>query len=41
MFNIFKKKKEHKKESQPEFEIELTASVLAYEIARYDGDISD
>ena len=41
MFNIFKKKEEDKKESQPEFEIELTASVLAYEIARSDGDISD
>ena len=41
MFNIFKKKEEDNKESQPEFEIELTASVLAYEIARSDGDISD
>ena len=41
MFNIFKKKEVDKKESQPEFEIELTASVLAYEIARSDGDISD
>ena len=39
MFSIFKKK------SKPEekinnFEIELTAAVLAYEIARSDGDIT-
>tara|TARA_B110000444_G_C18827494_1_gene591186 strand:+ start:928 stop:1356 length:429 start_codon:yes stop_codon:yes gene_type:complete len=39
MFSIFKKKRriEEKKDS---FEIELTASVLAYEIARSDGEIS-
>ncbi len=42
MFNIFKKKviepKNNKKGAA--FEVELTASVLAYEIARIDGDIS-
>ena len=40
MFNFFKKSnsKEINKE-QPSFEIELTASVLAYEIARSDGEI--
>jgi len=42
MLNIFKKKKVtqdiHK---NPEFEIELIGAVLAYEIARSDGDISD
>ena len=42
MLNIFKKNKvlqdAHKK---PEFEIELIGAVLAYEIARSDGDISD
>ena len=41
MFNIFKKKS--KKNSTPDtqdFELELTASVLAYEIARIDGEIS-
>tara|TARA_Y100001935_G_scaffold181387_1_gene150193 strand:- start:1775 stop:2209 length:435 start_codon:yes stop_codon:yes gene_type:complete len=41
MFNFFKKNttKEVEKEA-PSFEIELTAAVLAYEIARSDGDIS-
>tara|TARA_A100001035_G_C27773770_1_gene497808 strand:+ start:1725 stop:2168 length:444 start_codon:yes stop_codon:yes gene_type:complete len=41
MFNFFKKNntKDSKKES-PIFEIELTAAVLAYEIARSDGDVS-
>ena len=42
MLNIFKKNKvlqdAHKK---PEFEIELIGAVLAYEIARSDGDISE
>lgn len=43
MFNIFKKKiKEPKKvEENIIFEVELTASVLAYEIARIDGDITN
>ena len=41
MFNIFKKKtKESSKDHISSFEIELTAAVLAYEIARSDGDIS-
>ncbi len=41
MFNFFKKtKKENKKTESPSFELELTASVLAYEIARSDGKIS-
>lgn len=42
MFNIFKKehKKAEKNQKKPIFDIELTASVLAYEIARVDGDIS-
>ena len=42
MFNFFKKKEiiEHDNESSP-FEIELTASVLAYEIARIDGTIDE
>ena len=41
MFNFFKKNttKDLKKETLS-FEIELTAAVLAYEIARSDGDIS-
>ena len=44
MFNIFKKKK-YKKENDEKkttsFDIELTATVLAYEIARSDGEISN
>ena len=42
MFNFFKKNtaKDLKKEI-PSFEIELTAAVLAYEIARIDGYISE
>ena len=41
MFNFFKKtKKENKKTESPSFELEITASVLAYEIARSDGKIS-
>ena len=39
MFSIFKKK-ERLEENKESFEIELTGSVLAYEIARSDGDIS-
>tara|TARA_B110000879_G_scaffold210677_1_gene301339 strand:- start:2356 stop:2784 length:429 start_codon:yes stop_codon:yes gene_type:complete len=40
MFSIFKKtRKLEKKES--EFEVELTASILAYEIARSDGNITE
>ena len=42
MLNIFKKNKVQKGDQQkPEFEIELIGAVLAYEIARSDGDISD
>jgi uncharacterized tellurite resistance protein B-like protein len=42
MFNFFKKKKEKSiKKDIPNIEIELTASLLAYEIARSDGDVSD
>ena len=42
MINFFKKtKKDNKKPESPSFELELTASVLAYEIARSDGEISD
>ena len=40
MFNFFNKtKKDNKKTESPSFELELTASVLAYEIARSDGKI--
>ena len=42
MLNIFKKNKvSQDTEQKPEFEIELIGAVLAYEIARSDGDISD
>ena len=40
MFNFFKKNEPSKKTSSSNFELELTAAVLAYEIARIDGDIS-
>ena len=39
MFDFFKKKK-ITAEQQSSFEIELTAAVLAYEIARSDGEVS-
>ena len=41
MFNFFKKKKPETQEQSSDFEIELTASILAYEIARSDGEIDD
>jgi len=41
MFNFFKKKKPEIKKNKNDFGIELTASILAYEIARSDGDISE
>ena len=41
MFNFFKKKKLETQEKSSDFEIELTASVLAYEIARSDGEIDE
>ena len=40
MFNFFKRDKKNITTNQPSFELELTAAVLAYEIARSDGDIS-
>lgn len=44
MFRFFKKNKKVKKnktDSNFDFDFELTASVLAYEVARSDGNISD
>ena len=42
MFNFFKRNIPAKiNEIQPVFEIELTAAVLAYEIARADGEIDN
>lgn len=43
MFNFFKKNKnkEQIKNQTLSFEIELTAAVLAYEIARSDGEITE
>ena len=43
MFNFFKKDKtkESSENDSLSFEIELTAAVLAYEIARSDGEISE
>ena len=43
MFNIFKKQHAELQniKKKPTFEIELTASVLAYEVARSDGSISE
>ncbi len=41
MWNIFKKKEVTHKKNEPKFEIELTASILAYEIARSDGEIDE
>ena len=42
MFNFFKKKDSVEiLEKQSSFEIELTAAVLAYEIARADGEVGD
>ena len=40
MFNFLKKKKVPVVENNSNIEIELTASLLAYEIARGDGDVS-
>ncbi len=40
MFSFFKKTDQKIKKEEPSFEIELTAAVLAYEIARIDGNIS-
>jgi uncharacterized tellurite resistance protein B-like protein len=41
MFSFFKKDKKEVDKEEVNFEVELTATVLAYEIARSDGDISD
>ena len=41
MFNFFKKDSQEENIKKESFEIELTALVLAYEIARSDGDISN
>jgi len=41
MFNFFKKNKSKIENKNNNFEIELTAAVLAYEIARSDGNISE
>ena len=41
MLNLFKKKVVKENAVEPTFEVELIASVLAYEIARADGDISE
>ena len=40
MFSFFRKSNIETHEEVPSFEIELTAAVLAYEIARIDGDVS-
>ncbi len=40
MFSFFKKNGDKELKTEPSFEIELTAAVLAYEIARIDGNIS-
>ncbi len=41
MFNFFKKEEKVSEKEKPNFEIELTASVLAYELARSDGEITE
>ena len=41
MFNFFKKDKKTVENNENSFELELTATVLAYEIARSDGEISE
>jgi uncharacterized tellurite resistance protein B-like protein len=42
MFNFFKKNTSKEIDNKkPSFEIELTAAVLAYEIARSDGDVGN
>ena len=41
MFNFFKKKKLPVVKNNSNIDIELTASLLAYEIARGDGDVSE
>ena len=41
MFNFFKKKIQPVKKTKNSFDVQLTASILAYEVARSDGDISE
>ena len=41
MFNFIKKKTKSVVNTKNNFEVELTASILAYEIARSDGDVSE
>jgi uncharacterized tellurite resistance protein B-like protein len=41
MFNFFKKKTQPVEETKNNFEVELTASLLAYEVAKSDGNISE
>ena len=41
MFNLFKKKNQPTEKTKSNFDVELTASLLAYEVARSDGDISE
>ena len=41
MFSFFKKKKKVKDNNPKDFELELTASILAYEVARSDGSVSE
>ena len=41
MFNFFKKEQNKESNQETSFELELTAAVLAYEIARSDGEISN
>ena len=41
MFKFFKKDKGTTKKDVPNIEVELTATILAYEIARADGEVSN
>ena len=41
MFNCFKKKMQPVEKIKNSFDVELTASILAYEVARSDGEISE
>ena len=41
MLSLFKKKKKPQEVVKSNFEVELIAAVLAYEIARSDGEITD
>ena len=41
MFKFFKRNKQKQERKVIDFDIELTASILAYEIAKSDGNISE